>query len=54
MADSTLTSGERRLLAELEARGVRFLVVGMSAALIQGARGSTEDIDLWFEDPSST
>jgi hypothetical protein len=22
----------------------------MSAALIQGARGATEDIDLWFED----
>ena len=22
----------------------------MSAALLQGARGSTEDIDLWFED----
>lgn len=25
------------------------LVVGMSAALIQGVRGSTEDIGLWFE-----
>lgn len=50
MADSILTDGERRLLAELEARGVRFLVVGMSAALMQGARGATEDIDLWFED----
>ena len=32
--------------------GVRFLVVGMSAALIQGVRGSTEDIDLWFEQVS--
>lgn len=52
MVDSTLTAGEKRLLAELEARGVRYLVVGMSAALIQGARGSTEDIDLWFEDPT--
>jgi hypothetical protein len=50
MADSILTSDERRLLAELESRGVRYLVVGMSAALLQGARGSTEDIDLWFED----
>lgn len=50
MADSTLTDAERRLLTELEARGVRYLVVGMSAALIQGARGATEDIDLWFED----
>jgi hypothetical protein len=26
------------------------MVVGMSGALIQGARGATEDIDLWFED----
>lgn len=49
MDDSTLTSAERRLLVELGARGVRYLIVGMSAALLQGARGSTEDIDLWFE-----
>ena len=49
MADSILSDAERRLLHELEARGVRYLVVGMSAALIQGARGATEDIDLWFE-----
>ena len=25
------------------------MVVGMSSALIQGVRGATEDIDLWFE-----
>src|ERR1700692_4933561 len=52
MDDSILTTAERRFLAELEARGVRYLVVGMSAALLQGARGATEDIDLWFEDLS--
>jgi hypothetical protein len=50
MADSTLTTAEQTFLVELERRGVRFMVVGMSAALIQGARGATEDIDLWFED----
>jgi len=50
MPDSILTRAEQALLRELEERGVRFLVVGMSAALIQGARGATEDIDLWFED----
>jgi predicted nucleotidyltransferase len=50
MADSILTTAERTFLAELSTRGVRFMVVGMSAALIQGARGATEDIDLWFED----
>ena len=52
MVDSILTSGERRFLVELEARGVRYLIVGMSAALLQGARGATEDIDLWFESTS--
>ena len=26
------------------------MIVGMSGALLQGARGATEDIDLWFED----
>src|ERR1700682_4538548 len=50
MADSTLTAAERAFLAELNGTGVRFMVVGMSGALIQGARGATEDIDLWFED----
>ena len=25
------------------------MIVGMSGALLQGARGVTEDIDLWFE-----
>jgi predicted nucleotidyltransferase len=50
MADSTLTTAERSFLVELNRRGVRFMVVGMSGALIQGARGATEDIDLWFED----
>lgn len=47
-----LSSVEAAFLAALDARGVRFLVVGMSAALIQGVRGSTEDIDLWFEQAS--
>jgi hypothetical protein len=49
MTDSVLSAAEQCLLHELEARGIRYLVVGMSAALIQGARGATEDIDLWFE-----
>jgi hypothetical protein len=44
-----LTEGERAFLQALNDLGVRYLVVGMSAALLQGARGATEDIDLWFE-----
>jgi len=49
VADSALTEAERKLLLELNARGVRFLVVGASAAVLQGANTATQDIDLWFE-----
>ncbi|MDP3499317.1 MAG: hypothetical protein Q8S33_03260 [Myxococcales bacterium] len=44
----SLTEGERAFLRTLSELGVDFLLVGMSAALLQGARGATEDIDLWF------
>lgn len=44
-----LTRAERAFLKALEELGVRYLLVGMSAALLQGARGATEDMDLWFE-----
>ncbi len=44
-----LTDAERGFLEVLNASGLRYLLVGMSAALLQGARGATEDIDLWFE-----
>ena len=36
------------MLEALNALGVRCLVVGMSAALIEGAPGTTQDLDLWF------
>ncbi len=52
MPASAFTPAEQTLLRELLNRGVRFMIVGMSGALIQGARGATEDIDLWFESPS--
>lgn len=44
-----LTAEEAGFLKALDERGVRYLVVGMSAALMQGVPGSTIDIDLWFE-----
>lgn len=44
-----LEPSERAFLEALNRLGVRYLVVGMSAALLQGARGVTEDVDLWFE-----
>jgi hypothetical protein len=35
--------------AALGARSVRFIVVGLSAALLEGAPVATQDIDSWFE-----
>ncbi|HQZ39449.1 MAG TPA: hypothetical protein PLH72_10460 [Vicinamibacterales bacterium] len=37
MDDFALTSAERALLAALTARGVRFLLVGLGAAVLEGA-----------------
>ena len=44
-----LTVEEIIFLRELQAGEGRFLVVGMSAAVLQGADIGTKDIDLWFE-----
>jgi hypothetical protein len=46
--DLVLTPAERALLQALEALGVPYLIVGMGAALIEGAPGTTQDLDLWF------
>jgi predicted nucleotidyltransferase len=43
------TDGERKLLEALTRRAVPFMVVGLSAAVLQGANTGTRDIDLWFE-----
>ncbi len=48
MADSNLTDAERRFLAELDARGVEYMIVGLTAATLQGANTTTVDVDLWF------
>ena len=48
MFELVLTSAERALLQALNALGVRYLIVGMGAALIEGAPGTTQDLDLWF------
>ena len=49
MGDFVLTEAERRFLCELESRGVRFMVVGLTAAALQGANTTTVDVDLWFD-----
>jgi len=47
---SALTPAERAVLEALLNEGVRFMVVGLSAAVLQGADTATQNIDLWFED----
>ena len=44
-----LSERELRLLGVLQKRKVRFMVVGLSAATLQGAPVVTQDVDLWFE-----
>jgi len=43
------SEAERRLLQHLLKRKVRFMVVGLSAATLQGAPVVTQDVGLWFE-----
>ena len=43
------TGNELRLLRTLLKHKVRFMVVGLSAATLQGAPVVTVDVDLWFE-----
>ena len=47
--DAWLSEAEIAFLRALDQRGVRYLVVGMSAAILQGVPGTTQDVDLWFE-----
>jgi hypothetical protein len=47
--DFALTPAERALFISLRQQGVRFLIVGMSAAVLEGAPVATQDIDVWFE-----
>lgn len=47
-----LSETEIRLLETLLRHKIRFMVVGLSAAALQGAPVVTEDIDLWFDNLS--
>ena len=52
MAAPSLNASELRFLRALLRRKVQFMVVGWSAAALQGAPVVTEDVDLWFENLS--
>lgn len=47
--------GEREIafLAALRSARIKFLVVGLSAAALQGAPVVTRDVDLWVSDVGS-
>jgi hypothetical protein len=49
VAPLPFSESELRLLRVLLKRKVRFMVVGLSAATLQGAPVVTQDVDLWFE-----
>ena len=40
-----------RLLEALEAEEIRFILIGMSAAVIQGVMETTLDVDIWIDLP---
>lgn len=50
MAAPLLGESELRFLRALLQRKVPFMLVGLSAAALQGAPVVTQDVDLWFED----
>jgi hypothetical protein len=50
VAAPELSESEAKFLRGLALRNVRFLVVGLSAAALQGAPVVTQDVDLWFEE----
>ena len=49
VAPLPFAESEVRLLTALLRARVRFMVVGLSAATMQGAPVVTQDVDLWFE-----
>jgi hypothetical protein len=52
--DFPLTDAEVIFLRALASSGSRFVIVGLGAAVLQGADTATQDLDLWFESLSDT
>lgn len=49
MDDFALTPAERALFDALNRRDVPFIIIGMGAAVLEGAPIATQDLDIWFE-----
>jgi hypothetical protein len=52
MVEIALTTAEHEFFASLNELSVPYLVVGLSAAVLQGADTATLDIHIWFKDHS--
>jgi hypothetical protein len=52
LADERALSPVAKLLGALGAEKIRFQVIGMTAANLQGVPGSTIDVDLWLDLPA--
>jgi hypothetical protein len=52
LADERNISALTRLMGALQTEKIRFQLIGMSAAIIQGVPGSTIDVDLWIDLPA--
>lgn len=46
--DTPFTDEELELFRALDREGVRFMLVGLAAAVVQGADTVTQDLDFWF------
>lgn len=49
MDDFALTPAERALFTALRAHDIKFLIIGLGAAVLEGAPVATQDIDLWLD-----
>jgi hypothetical protein len=47
--DFALTPAERALFTALRAHDIKFLIIGLGAAVLEGAPVATQDIDLWLD-----
>jgi hypothetical protein len=52
VGDERDVSALARFMGALQKEGIRFQIIGMSAAILQGVPGSTLDVDLWVDLPS--
>lgn len=53
MAIVVFSPEQMKLFQAFHSQGVRFIIVGLSSAVLQGAPVSTQDVDLWIENLGS-